>query len=622
MILGGFFLKDHIHTIPVKGGEYTEGLVGLPKHVNPLYATMNDVDNDITKLLFSSLFKRDKNGELVKDLVTDYKVGEDGKNYLFQIRTDVVWHNQDSSTINNQEKLTVDDIIYTFNTIKDAQYNSPLRNSFTGVEISKVNNETIRFNLTESYAAFLNLLDFGIIPQDRWYSVQPAAAPLAELNLKPIGSGPYKFRSLAKDKLGAIKLYNLVINEDYYGTKPKIENLSFKFFSSIDEAVNSINENLIDGISYLPEGLQDSFLIKEPWNFYKLNLSQLTAIFLNQDDPMLKSKSIREALAYAVNKQKIIDRLQTEYNLIDGPILSNNFAYNSTNRKYNYNKKQALKILNEYGWQEETITEQEIATSVLEVIIEDEPLTASSSVTTSTNEALIGASDNTDKSLDELIKEEINKDEEAENLENTEENEVDEATNEEDIKLKLGAGTWLYKKTDKKEYLIIELTTVATEENSIVVESIKEDWESIGIKTIIKKVPANQMQADIIKPRNFTSLFYGQIVDADPDAYAFWHSSQASEKGLNIANYRNEEANKLLVEGRLTLDKDVRIEKYKKFQEIITNDIPAIFIYSPTYTYVQSKKIKGFDIENIFTPQDRFANINDWYIRTGKKFIW
>jgi len=549
-VLGALFLKDHIHAIPIQGGEYSEGLIGMPKYINPLYANMNDVDSDIARLIFSSLLKRDKNGKLIKDLALDYNISEDGKNYTFKIRRDAIWH--------NQEKLTVDDIVYTFNIIKDAQYKSPIRASFTGVEISKIDNKTIRFTLTESYAAFLDLLDFGIIPQDLWYSVQPESAQLAELNLKPIGSGPYKFRSLAKDKLGAIKLYNLTINEEYYGIKPKITNLNFKFFSNFEEAISSINENLIDGISYLPEKTQENFTIKEPWNFYKLNLSQLTAVFLNQEDPMLKNKSIREALAYSINKEQIIDKLQTKYNLIDGPILSTNFAYSAQNKKYAHDKKQALKILNEHGWQIETILEQEaIATS-----------SASSSIAI------------------------------------------------------LGAGNWLYKNIEgEKQYLIIELTTVDTTENTAVIDAIKEDWEAIGIKTILKKIPANKMQSEIIKPRNFQGLFYGEVVGADPDSYAFWHSSQSNEKGLNIANYRNEEVDKLLIEGRSTLDINLRIEKYKKFQEIITQEIPAIFIYSPTYTYVQSKKIKGFDIKNILIPQDRFSNIDEWYIKTGKKFI-
>ena len=111
--LGVFFLRDHIHTIPVRGGEYTEGLIGIPKHINPLYANMNDVDNDIARLIFSSLLKRNKDGELVKDLALDYSISEDEKSYIFKIRKGVKWHNQENLT-----DLTVDDIIYTFNVIK------------------------------------------------------------------------------------------------------------------------------------------------------------------------------------------------------------------------------------------------------------------------------------------------------------------------------------------------------------------------------------------------------------------------------------------------------------------------------------------------------------------------
>jgi hypothetical protein len=50
--------------------------------------------------------------------------------------------------------------------------------------------------------------------------------------------------------------------------------------------------------------------------------------------------------------------------------------------------------------------------------------------------------------------------------------------------------------------------------------------------------------------------------------------------------------------------------------------VPAIFLYSPNYTYVQAKKIKGFAVKNILIPRDRFANIEDWYIKTGKKLVW
>ena len=72
----------------------------------------------------------------------------------------------------------------------------------------------------------------------------------------------------------------------------------------------------------------------------------------------------------------------------------------------------------------------------------------------------------------------------------------------------------------------------------------------------------------------------------------------------------------------MTNDIKVRQEKYKKFQEILAEDEPAIFLYSPNYTYVQSKNIKGFNVKSIILPSDRFADVNQWYLKTGKKIVW
>ena len=124
------------------------------------------------------------------------------------------------------------------------------------------------------------------------------------------------------------------------------------------------------------------------------------------------------------------------------------------------------------------------------------------------------------------------------------------------------------------------------------------------------------------KSRNFDALIYGEITGADPDPYAFWHSSQIGQSGLNIADYANKEVDKLLEDGRLSSGREARQEKYEKFQKIIAEDEPAVFLYSPNYIYVQSKKIKGFNIKSIILPSDRFSDIDQWYINTGKKIIW
>ncbi|MDD5032354.1 MAG: ABC transporter substrate-binding protein, partial [Patescibacteria group bacterium] len=559
-VLGYNFYKDHIKLIPVAGGEYIEGLIGAPEYVNPLYAVASDVDSDLSQLIFSSLFRRGQKGELINDLVSDYTLSEDGKTYTLTIREDGRWH--------NGEKVTAGDIVFTFNAISNSSYKSPLRSSFTGVSIEKVDEKTIKFNLAEPYAAFLELLTFGIIPENLWLPISPEAAGLAELNLKPVGSGPYKFKSLTKDKSGNIRNYNLTINNDYYGPKPYLENLIFKFFPSFEEAVAALNGNNINGLSYLPSALKESLISKDSLNFHKLNQPQITAIFLNQkNNPALADKKVRQALAFALSKSEIVSSVFGEdAYLIDGPILPNSFAYNQEMKKYKFGPEEAEKLLAEAGWAKVDITGEEIAKA------------------------------ETDKGgTDEKIKAEA------------------------EMKLAQGVGSW--RKKDNK-FLAINLTTVETENNIKIAEKIKSFWEKAGVKTNLNIIPVSQIQTEIIKPKNFAALLYGQVVGHDPDVYTFWHSSQASEGGSNLANYTNKDIDQLLEDARLTSNQEQRIEKYKKFQEIIAEEVPAIFLYSPYYTYLQSKKIKGFSVNNILIPSHRFANISDWYVKTGKRLIW
>lgn len=569
-IIGLHFYKTHYRLAPTVGGEYVEGLIGSPVYINPLYAYANDVDNDISQLVFSSLFKGDENGRLVNDLASGHTISEDNKVYTITLRQDIKWH--------NGEKLTADDMVFTFSAIKNSQYKSSLRASFSGVEIKKIDEKTINFILEEPYAAFLELLTFGIIPQNLWMQIPPESANLAKLNLNPIGSGPYKFKSLIKDSSGNIKSYNLELNDDYYGDKPYIKNITFILFVNFEEAANALNENTIDGISYLPQDIKEKLAAQDSLFFHKLNMPQITAIFFNQkNNEALRDKKVRQILARSINKNEIISEiLPGQAHLIDGPILPNNFAYNKNIEKYKYSIEEASAMLNEAGWKEIKIT------------------------------------------VNDIIKNE--KDEKNNNEENLEQKTTNEELSEEEkYKIALGEGNW--RKKDNK-YLIITLTTVETDTNIKIVQSIKKLWEKIGIKVNLNIIPANQIQSEIIRPRNFEALLYGQVAGNDPDCYAFWHSSQIGESGLNIANYTNKEVDTLLEDARLTSNIEERIEKYKKFQEIIADETPAIFIYSPLYTYVQSKKIKDFSTKNILNPSDRFSSIAKWYIKTKKKLFW
>ena len=172
------------------------------------------------------------------------------------------------------------------------------------------------------------------------------------------------------------------------------------------------------------------------------------------------------------------------------------------------------------------------------------------------------------------------------------------------------------------QFLSINLKIINNVTYNQAAELIKELWEEVGVKTIIELVQPEEMKSQVIIPRNYEALFSSQIVGSDPDPYAFWHSSQTGEEGLNVADYVNKDIDQLLEDARVITDINQRQEKYFKFQEIISEDVPAIFLYSPYYIYPQIGKVNNFETKNIFLPKDRFSNIEEWYINTGKKLVW
>jgi len=87
-----------------------------------------------------------------------------------------------------------------------------------------------------------------------------------------------------------------------------------------------------------------------------------------------------------------------------------------------------------------------------------------------------------------------------------------------------------------------------------------------------------------------------------------------------LSLYANRNVDKLLEDARKTADQEERLKKYQEFQTILNSELPAIFLYNPTYTYVVDQKIKDLNIQRITMPADRFNNLSDWYIKTRRVY--
>ena len=506
-LLFSFFNKK-ITSLPKPGGNYIEAVITYPKNINPLYASSREIDNDISHLIYSSLFRYNKEGELENDLVEFFEITDDGKEYLIKIKDDVTWH--------DEGYLTADDVIFTFNLIKDESYRSPLRLYFVGVEAEKVDKLSIKFKLNEARAPFLSFLTFGIMPKYLWENTNPDSIILSELNLKAIGSGPFKFKSISKTKNGEIRDYVLEGNQNYYGGAPYLKSFKFVFFPDRQESIKALNDKRVLGISSLPFYQKGSLLAKNSLHIRDLIQPQIVSLFFNEEkNTTLKDKELRIALAKAIDKEELVSEVfDSSYYLANGPFLKNNENYNIEAVEYGYSPQESIDFFK-----------------------------------------------------------------------------------------------------DKK--IKIEITVVDAVNNLVLAEKIRDYWQTAGVEIEIKPVSGEQI-VDIIKNRSFQVLIYGQAVGGDPDVYAFWHSSQI-KNGSNLASYKNEDVDKLLVEARTESSGEERVNKYREVHKIIADDFPVIFLYSPSHSYIQSRDINGFSGSTLINSSNRFNDVNSWYLKTKKK---
>lgn len=512
--------------LPAYGGEYIEGVVGQPVYINPILSQSNDVDSDIVQMVFSGLFKYDNTGQLIPDLADHYEISEDKMTYTVYLKQSVLWH--------DGKPFSAQDVLFTTNLIADPAYKSPLRASWQGINTELIDDHTISFKINTPYAGFLNSLTFGILPKHIWEAVEPENFHLTELKLEPIGTGPYKYTTYQKDSKGNILSYKLSANPNYFEGKPYISKITLNFYTDDSSALDAYNRKEIMGIHSLPSQKISQLKNTKSTNINQFKIPRYFAVFINQNKSVpLANDEVREALAYATNREEIIKTvLDSNGEPVYSPILPGMLGYDNEVNHYNFDLDKANQILEEKKW----------------------------------------------------IK------------------------NSEGIREK------------DKTPLVINLVTTDWDELSATAEILKTQWEKVGAKVEVHVYSISDIQQNYIRPREYEALLFGQVVGGDPDPYAFWHSTQKKDPGLNLALFGNSDVDKLIEDARIESDAEKRAGLYKDFQKEITGELPAIFLYSPLYIYPVNTSVKGIDPNILVLPCKRFSNVNKWYIKTHR--VW
>lgn len=180
----------------------------------------------------------------------------------------------------------------------------------------------------------------------------------------------------------------------------------------------------------------------------------------------------------------------------------------------------------------------------------------------------------------------------------------------------------IWQKKNKKETqtLAFSISTSDTPELKRVAQLVQETWQALGAKVDLKVYETGDLNKDVIRPRDYDALFFGQVLGRHPDLYSFWHSSQRQDPGNNIALYTNSDVDKWLDQLRGSSDAETNLALYQKLDQSIREEIPAVFVYSPDFLYLMPAKVKGVNLTNLNLPSDRFISVYRWYINTDK--VW
>lgn len=149
---------------------------------------------------------------------------------------------------------------------------------------------------------------------------------------------------------------------------------------------------------------------------------------------------------------------------------------------------------------------------------------------------------------------------------------------------------------------------------------LKELWEAGGAAVDLKLFETSDLNQNVIRPRKYDALLFGEIVGRELDLFAFWHSSQRNDPGLNVALYANITTDRLLERARALSDRSGRLKLYEEFLAEIEKDAPAVFLYAPDFIYLLPEKVRGVRLGPLATPSERFANVAEWYVETDR--VW
>ena len=309
-----------------------------PSRINPLLAT-DSASAEISDRLFNGLVKFDSNGTIVGDLADSFHF-EDNKTLIFTLHQNIQWH--------DTQEFDAEDVVYTYQLLNSPKLLTPYKDSFKYVKrVEALDKYTIRVTYKQPYFKALSIWMMGILPKHIWKKEDNPMT--SSINKNPIGTGAYMLKQPFKVNEKIV----LNANPYYFDGVAKIKTINYHYIADPSTQFITLKAKELDIGSLDPLQVQRQ-LNKEFNSYYQLieqPSQSYTYMGFNLRLPKFKNKKVREAIAYAINKQELIDLLFFKHGKIcHGPFMPDTPVYPKEYKPKEYNPTKSKQLLKELGY--------------------------------------------------------------------------------------------------------------------------------------------------------------------------------------------------------------------------------------------------------------------------------
>lgn len=335
-----FVLCLNISTVSIAtdpNGTLVFSLGGEVSVLNPILST-DSSSASVEDLIFAGLARVNEKLEIIPDMAQSWTTSKDGRVWIIYLKRNIKWH--------DGVEFTAQDVKFTFDSILNPKVNSVRRSDLiidgSPIRFRVINKYTIEAILPKPFAPFLSRLAASIIPK---HIYEKEDINTSKFNRRPIGTGPFKF---SEWKTG--DYIKVVRNDSYFKGKPLLAAVKFKIIPDENATLVAFEANEIDSCG-VPAKDYKRMKLNRNVNVYEYDSLLYTYLGLNNDKPIFKEKQVRQAIAYAINKDQIISlvlkKLGTKAFCPMAPV---SWSYSDDVSRFDYNPQKAQKILEGLGY--------------------------------------------------------------------------------------------------------------------------------------------------------------------------------------------------------------------------------------------------------------------------------